>query len=75
MESTNPPEPLSRRYFLGKCTGIGLGAMSLGLLEQARAHADAAGRAEIAAGTVMGFSATAEDLHVFDSSTGKRIDA
>lgn len=30
---------ITRRYFLGRCTGISLGAMSLGLLEQARASA------------------------------------
>jgi hypothetical protein len=28
--------PIARRYFLGRCTGLSLGAMSLGLLEQAR---------------------------------------
>ena len=37
--------------------------------------ASAPGHVSATAGTVMGFSAAAEDLHVFDSSTGKRIDA
>jgi len=33
----DPELDTTRRYFLGRCTGISLGALSLGLLEQARA--------------------------------------
>ncbi|MBD3674035.1 MAG: DUF1501 domain-containing protein [Planctomycetaceae bacterium] len=36
-------ESVSRRYFLGRCTGISLGAMSLGLLEQEQLRADSVG--------------------------------
>ena len=38
-----PIESVSRRYFLGRCTGISLGAMSLGLLEQEYARAGSVG--------------------------------
>ncbi len=35
----DPELDVTRRYFLGRCTGISLGAMSLGLLEQANSRA------------------------------------
>ncbi len=35
----DPELDVTRRYFLGRCTGISLGAMSLGLLEQANGRA------------------------------------
>lgn len=41
----DPELDVTRRYFLGRCTGISLGAMSLGLLEQANGRAaDSASR-------------------------------
>jgi len=41
------PEPVSRRYFLGRGAGLSLGAISLGLMEQERAFADSVGRADL----------------------------
>ncbi len=55
-----------------------LGANTLvhGVLEGAEADvvASVPGHLTAEAGTVMSFSAAAEDLHVFDATTGKRID-
>ena len=42
-----PNDSVSRRYFLGRCTGISLGAMSLGLLEQEKARADSVGLSDL----------------------------
>ncbi|MDA1212620.1 MAG: DUF1501 domain-containing protein [Planctomycetota bacterium] len=39
--------PIARRYFLGRCTGISLGAMSLGLLENTRAAEQPIGLADL----------------------------
>ena len=36
----DPELDVTRRYFLGRCTGISLGAMSLALLEQSNARAE-----------------------------------
>jgi len=45
--TTMPNDSVSRRYFLGRCTGISLGAMSLGLLEQEKARADSVGLSDL----------------------------
>ncbi len=56
-----------------------LGANTLvhGVLEGSETEvvASVPGHLTAEAGTVMSFSAAAEDLHVFDATTGKRIDA